>query len=432
MQVLIRQAKVIDPGSEYHNKVVDITITGGTIARIAVSARKTGGSTIEAEGKVVYQSAKGEDVLCISPGWVDIFADYAEPGYEHKETIASGLKVAAAGGFTDVFITPNTQPAISTKSVVEFVQKRASGSIVNLHPLGSVSQQVEGKALAEMMDMQAHGAIAFTDGWKPVQNAGLMLKALEYIKAFNGVLIQVPDDTSISSGGLMHEGNASTRLGMPGIPAEAETIMLNRDLQLLRYTGSKLHCTGISTAGAVDMIRKAKKDKLNITCSVTPYHLALTDEALSGYDSAYKVNPPLRSEKDRQALIKGLADGTIDCIASHHHPQDWDAKTKEFEYAANGMAVQQYMYNIALNAVAGKVETGRLVEALSAAPRSIFRLADATVKKGNTAALTLFTQSSETPAMDSLSQSANNPFGTTQYAGSVKGIINNNKISLNK
>lgn len=430
MQLHIRQAKVSDPASEFHNKVVDIIIKDGIISKVSPSAKKTGETTIEAGGKKVYASGKG--VIYISPGWVDILADYAEPGHEQKETIKSGLAAAAKGGFTDVFLAPNTEPTVSTKSIIEFILKKASGNVVSLHPLGSVSQNIEGKNLAEMMDMQAHGAIAFSDGWKPVQNAGLMLKALEYIKAFNGTLIQIPEDASIATTGLMHEGIASTRLGMPGIPAEAETIIINRDLQLLRYTGSRLHFTGVSTAAGVDMIRKAKREKLNVTCSVTPYHLALTDESLNGYSSMYKVSPPLRSEKDRQALIKGLNDGTIDCITSHHRPHEWDAKAKEFEYASPGMNIQELAFNVTLQALGDKADLGRLTEAFSTRAREIFNMQQATIAKGSVAKLTIFTTAGNYTPGKMASLSKNNPFLDKELPGKVAGIINNNNYHINQ
>lgn len=419
-----------DPASEFHNKVVDITIKDGIISKVAVSAKKTGETTVEVDGKKVYASGKG--LVYVSPGWVDILADYAEPGHEQKETIKSGLAAAAKGGFTDVFLAPNTEPVVSTKSIIEFILKKASGHVVSLHPLGAVSQNIEGKSLAEMMDMQAHGAIAFSDGWKPVQNAGLMLKALEYIKAFNGTLIQIPEDASIATTGLMHEGIASTRLGMPGIPPEAETIIINRDLQLLRYTGSRLHFTGVSTAAGVDMIRKAKREKLNVTCSVTPYHLALTDEALNGYSSMYKVSPPLRSEKDMQALIKGLNDGTIDCITSHHRPHEWDAKAREFEYASPGMNIQELAFNIVLQALGDKADLGRLTEAFSTRAREIFNMPPATIAKGSVAKLTIFTTAGSYTPTSMASLSKNNPFLDKELPGKVAGIINNNNYYINQ
>lgn len=429
MQILIRQAIITDTTSEFHNKTVDITIKDGIISKVVASKKKSG-CTIEAGGKEVFSAKKGTHVY-VSPGWVDIMADYCEPGNEQKETIETGLAAAAKGGFTDVFMVPNTEPVISTKSIIEYIRKKASGHVVTLHPMGSISKELNGNQLAEMMDMQAHGAIAFTDGWQPVQNANLMLKALEYVKAFDGTLIQIPQDQSIASTGLMHEGLVSTRIGMSGIPPEAETIIIARDLQLLSYTSSRLHFTGLSTADGVDMIRKAKKQKLNVSCSVTPYHLALTDEALTGYDSMYKVSPPLRSEKDRQALIKGIKDGTIDCITSHHRPHEWDAKTKEFEYAAYGMNIQEVAFNIALQAVESKAELDQVIKAFTTAPRNIFGLDAQSIAKGSKASLTIFTPQANTMLNEMASASKNNPFIGTELSGKVLGIINNDSYHIN-
>ena len=433
MSVLIRQAKVIDPNSEFHNKVVDLSLPltpseRGIKAEIKLSEGKVS-SAILMDDNIVWD---GEG-LYLSPGFVDVFADYHEPGYEHKETIASGLKAAAAGGFTDVLLAPNTHPSISTKATVQFVLQKANGHAVKIHPLGSVTQDIEGKSLAEMRDMYENGAIAFTDGWKPVQNANLMLKALEYAKSFDGVLLQIPLDASLSAGGLMHEGEISTRLGMAGIPVLAETILIHRDLELLRYTNSKLHITGVSTAEGIGMIRHAKKEGLNVTCSVTPYHLALTDEALQTYDSIYKVSPVLRSEKDRQALIEGLKDGTVDCIASHHRPQEWDSKAKEFEYAGDGMNVQEIAFNIVLEAVGNKVSLERIVDAFAIQPRRIFGLSSKAVGK-NADSLTIFTTENHINFSEEKvrSLSRNNPFIGKEIKGKILGILNNSQLHLNR
>jgi dihydroorotase len=422
MQILIRKARVIDPNTGFHDKIVDLLIEDGIIKNIAASITTKADKVIEEKG------------LCVSPGWVDVFADYCEPGYEHKETIASGLACAAAGGFTDVLLAPNTQPALSTKSIIEYVLQKANGSTVNLHTIGAITQNTEGKDLAEMLDMRAQGAVAFSDGWKPVQQASLMLKGLEYIKAFHGIIVQLPVDASLASGGLMNEGIVSTGLGMAGIPSLAETIMVHRDIELVRYTGSRMHFTGISTAESVAMIKKAKAEGLAITCSVTPYHLALTDESLSGYDSIYKVSPPLRTEADRKALIKGLKDGTIDCIASHHRPQDWDAKAKEFEYAADGMAVQEIAFNILWNALKKDITIDRLVEAMTVIPRDIFGMEVKEIKKGNKASLSIFTITGDRTLNESevVSASKNDPFIGEKLSGKVLGIINNNQLHLNK
>ena len=422
MQILIRKAKVIDPQSDFHDKVVDILVEDGVIRNIGTGIKAKADEVIEAKG------------LCVSPGWVDVFAGYGEPGYEHKETIESGLRCAATGGFTDVLLAPNTQPTLSTKSTIQYVVAKAAGHAVRLYPVGTASQGAEGKELAEMLDMRANGAIAFSDGWKPLQNANLMLKALEYVKAFHGTVIQVPIDTSLSAGGLMNEGIVSTGLGMAGIPALAETIMVYRDLELLRYTNSKLHLAGISTAESVAMIRKAKAEGLGVTCSVTPYHLALTDVYLTEYDSVYKVSPPLRGEADRQALIAGLKDGTIDCIATMHRPHEWDAKTKEFEYAADGMAVQEVAFNVLWNTLKGEISIDRLIEAMTIIPRDIFGMEMREIKKGAVASLTVFTESGShtLEEKDVVSASRNNPFIGQKLNGKVIGIINEHQLHLNK
>jgi dihydroorotase len=422
MLVLIRQARIIDPQSEFNNKVVDLLIEDGILRTIATNIDAKTETIIEADG------------LHISPGWVDVFADYREPGFEHKETIETGLNAAAAGGFTDVLLGPNTNPALSTKSIIQYVLEKARGHAVTLHPLGAATQNTEGKELAEMLDMRAQGAIAFTDGWKTIQNANLALKALEYIKAFNGILIQIPVDNSLASGGLMHEGVVSTQLGMAGIPPLAETLLIHRDIELVRYTGSKLHITGVSTAEGAEMIRKAKAEGLPVTCSVTPYHLALTDEALSGYDSVYKVVPPLRTEADRQALIAALKDGTIDCIASHHRPQEWDAKAKEFEYAADGMAVQEIAFNITWKAVKNEISLERVIEAFAITPGKIFDISTNPIVAGNRVKLTIFTidAANSFTADKVVSMSKNNPFIGTDLTGKVLGIINDTYIHFNK
>jgi len=413
MAMLLRQAKVINPSSSFHGQTADILIENGKISAISSKIDKADVPEIKVPG------------LTISAGWVDIFADYREPGYEHKETIATGLEAAQAGGFTDVLVLPNTNPAIDSKSGVQALLQRAAGNNVKLHPLGAVSREIAGKALAEMLDMRAHGAVAFTDGWYPVQNSNLLLKALEYVKAFNGIVIQMPVDAALSAGGLMHEGPISTQLGMPGIPSLAETLMVHRDIELLRYTGSRMHLTGISAAQSVAMIRAAKAEGLDITCSVTPYHLALNDEALLHYSSLYKVTPPLRSEADRLALIAGLKDGTIDCIASHHRPQDWDAKSKEYEYAGDGMNVQEMVFPIVWNAIGREVGIERLVDALSVSARRIFNLPDITLHEGNAASFTIFTteDTSIYQQADLKSRGMNNPFLGQELKGKVLGII---------
>lgn len=422
MLVLIRGAKVLDPASEFHGKVTDILLEDGIIKTIKDGIKAKADQVIEGEG------------ICVSPGWVDVLADYREPGYEHKETIETGLAAAAAGGFTRVLLAPNTNPVTGSKSTVQFLLQKANGNIVCLHPLGVISANLEGKTLAEMLDMHSNGAVAFTDGWKPVQNANLMLKSMEYVRAFDGVLIQLPVEETLSAGGLMHEGPVSTKLGMAGVPTMAETLMIHRDIELLRYTGSKLHISGVSTAEGLDMIRKAKAEGLDITCSVTPYHLALTDESLNSYSSLYKVSPPLRTEADRKALIAGVNDGTVDCVATHHRPQEWDAKEKEFEYAADGMNLQEIAFQVIWNAAGKELKLDKIVAALSTNPRRIFGLSAADMSEGGKAELTIFSSSATSTLQGDKVKSAsrNNPFIDKELKGSIIGIANNGSIHLNK
>lgn len=411
MSFLFKHVHISDPGSPYNGRKIDLLIRDGRIAAL--------GEKLEEKTATVVESPD----LYASPGWVDVMADYCDPGYEHKESIDSGLKAAAAGGFTDVLVVPNTQPAVATKAVLEYVLRKASGHQVQLHPLGAVSRNTEGKELAEMMDMHHSGAIAFSDGWLPLQNAGLMLKALEYVKAFRGIIVQLPVYTSLAQGGLMNESEMSMRLGMSGIPNIAESMLVQRDIELLRYTGSRLHFSGISTPESLALIRAAKQEGLDVTCSVTPYHLYFTEEALQQYNSLYKVEPPLRTEAERQLLVAALSDGTIDCIATHHRPQDWDAKVKEFEYAQPGMIGQETCFAM-LQAAAPQIPVSRWVELLSLNPRKIFGLPQATIAEGEKATLTLFDPGAAWTynAAQKQSQGMNSPWIGKELKGKVYSL----------
>ncbi len=429
MQLQIKRVKVTDPHSDHHDAIVDVIIDNGIIT--SIKAGKGAKSAILQDGVEVWSSKQMPEISC---GWVDMFADYREPGYEHKETLEAGMRTAARGGYTDVALVPNTLPVVSNKSAVQYILRQTKGNVVSVHPMGAATQQAEGKDLAEMMDMRHHGAVAFGDGWKPIQNAGLLLKALEYVKAFDGTILQIPTDASLAAGGLMNESEVSTALGMAGVPAIAETLAVYRDIELARYTQSKLHLTGISTAKSVALIKKAKAEGVQVTCSVAPYHLFFTEEALRTYDSKYKVAPPLRSEQDRKALIAGIADGTIDSIASHHKPQEWDAKTKEFEYAADGMALQELCWNVALQASQPKVSTERLIDALTTRPRAILGLPEQKIAKGMPASITIYDRDAESiyNADDRATSGMNIPFSTgTVLKGRVVGIINNNQLHIN-
>ena len=418
MKVLIKQAHIICSSSPFHGQVKDILIIDGIIDKIADNITENAEEII------------ANDNMHVSIGWMDVFAHFTDPGYEHKETLATGAAAAAAGGFTDVMIVPNTNPAVSSKSQVEYIVQKSVALPVNIYPIASITKNTEGTALAEMYDMHASGAIAFSDGTQPVQSPGLLLKALQYVLAINATIIQVPDDKSISAHGLMNEGIASTRLGLPGKPAIAEELMIARDIELWKYTKSKLHITGVSTKKGIELIAAAKKEGLNISCSATPYHGWFCDEDLAAYDSNLKVNPPLRTRADMMAVRQAIQDGTVDCIASHHFPQHWDDKTCEFEYAKNGMIGLQTLF-AAVNSFENDLP--KLIDQLTITPRNIFGLALPQIKEGNQACITLFNPLQQYIFEERmiLSKSHNSPFIGKTLKGKVIGIINKNKTVIN-
>jgi dihydroorotase len=421
MTVLIKQATIFSSTSPFNGQVKDILISEGIITRIA--------DTITAGAEKVITA----DNLSVSTGWVDIFSNFCDPGYEYKESIESGAMAAAAGGFTDVMVLPNTSPVADNKSYIEYIVQKAGGLAVNILPIGAITKHTEGKELAELYDMKHSGAIAFSDGTNPVQNAGLMLKALQYVKSFSGTLIQIPHDKSIGTNGLMNEGIISTQLGLPGLPAIAEELMIARDIDLLRYTGSRLHLTGISTRKGIALIAAAKKEGLQITCSVTPYHLSFCDEDLMGYDTNLKVNPPLRSRADMEGLQDAVKNGMIDCFAAHHLPQDTDNKVCEFEYAKNGMTGLESLFSVVHSVGQDKWTLAQEIEMLSIAPRKIFGLNIPEIEENNAACLTLFCNEEEITFDASCikSKSKNTPYIGKKMKGKVIGIINKNKMELN-
>jgi dihydroorotase len=418
MNVLLKKATIISPAAANHLQVKDILITNGVIKQIADDISGEGAQVISGSG------------LHVSAGWIDIFADFSEPGNEQKETLESGANAAAAGGFTQVMLMPNTSPAVSSKAQVEFINQRAKNLPVTLHAIGSVTKNTEGKELAEMYDMHASGAVAFSDGRNSVQQSGILLKTLQYVAAKNAVLIQVPDDKSISDGGFINEGIVSTRLGLQGKPAIAEELMIARDLELLKYTNSALHITGISTAKSVELITAAKKEGLKVTCSVTPYHLYFSDEDMESYDTNLKVNPPLRRQADVQALRDALKAGVIDCITTHHTAQHWDDKVCEFEYAKNGMIGLQTLYGT-VNGFT--TDATAFVQMVTENPAKIFGLGLQKIEEGAAASLTIFEPSTEYIFEEKmiLSKSKNSPFIGKKMQGKVVGIIHKNKVVIN-
>lgn len=417
MHILLKNVKIVAPTSGFHGQQQDILIEDGIIRQIAPA--------IQADKAKIVTGGN----LHVSIGWMDIFAHFCDPGQEYKEDLQSGALAAAKGGFTTVMIVPNTQPALHTKPQVTYVLSQTAHSPVQVLPIGAATKNAEGASLSEMYEMQEAGAVAFSDGFKPIQSPGLLLKALQYVKAFDGTIIQVPDDQSISAHGLMHEGIFSTQLGMPGKPAIAEELIIQRDIELAEYTNSRLHFTGVSTARSIALIARAKARGIKVTCSVTPYHLSLTDGHLLHYNTNLKVNPPLRTAEDVAALQQAVLDGVVDCIATHHQPQDWDAKQLEFEYAKNGMIGLETCFGV-LRRHIPQLPLEQLIKLLAIQPRQIFNLPVPEIKEGAVANLTIFDPDADytfTQA-DIASRSKNSAYIGEQLKGQVKGIVSNNQV----
>jgi dihydroorotase len=421
MDIIIRSARVIHPGSKYHNKVVDILISNGKIKKIAAKI------TDAPRAKEV--SAKN---LHVSLGWVDMNANFYDPGYEQKETVESGCAAAAAGGFTHVCVMPVTAPVTQNKAQIDYLLNKSADNIVSVHPVGALTHDLSGHDLADMYDMHTAGAVAFSDGLRASPSAGMIERALLYVKAFDGLVMVHPEDKSISKNGMMNEGIISTRLGLPGAPALAEEIAVSRDLYLLEYTQSKLHLLDISVKGSVALIRAAKRKKIKLSASVNAYNLLLDESAVGQYDSLAKLNPHLRTKDDINALIKGIEDGTIDTITSQHNPQDEDCKRLEFDKADYGMIGLETSYAVSNTALAGKVDTTKMVELLSLNARRILGLPLTGIGEGEDADLTIFDTDMKWTftEKDIRSRSKNTPFVGRDLTGKALGIIHKDKISL--
>jgi len=414
MNLLIKSATILDPGSSFHQQVSDILIENGVITKIAEDI-EADAELFDAEGKYV------------SPGFFDLNCNVGELGLETKEDLRSGTVAAAAGGFTGIALMPNTQPPVHSKSEVEYLLNRSKGNLVDVYPLGTISQKREGKDLAEMYDMYQSGAKAFTDGSRPVQDAGLMERALLYAQGFDALVFSYPEDTAIAGKAKVNEGEISTLLGMKGIPSLAEELMVARDLYLAEYTVSRIHFTTISTARSVELIREAKRKGIEVTCDVAAHHLVLTDEALLGFDSLYKVKPPLRTADDVAALIKGLEDGTIDAIVSQHTPHEIEFKDVEFEVAEYGMVGLQTAFSLALKA---GLPVDLIVEKLSINPREILGVETAVIAEGEKANVIVFDADAEWEytAANNKSKSANSPYIGQHLKGKVLLTYNNQQI----
>jgi dihydroorotase len=417
MNLLIKQATVVDSSSPFNGRVVDILIEKGVITQIKKSiVPEKGIKTLEIDG------------LHVSAGWLDMQVNFCDPGYEHKETLSNGLKSAAKGGFTSVCLMSGTNPPLHNKAQIEYVANRAKGNLVDVLPVGTLSHNQEGKDLSEMYDMKLSGAIAFSDYKKTTKDAGLILRALQYSQNINSFIITHCDDKTISHDGLVNEGVTSTKLGLKGIPSLAEEIMLQRNIQILEYTGGKMHIPTISTKGSVELIKKAKAKKLNITCGVAAYNLLLDDSELEGFDTNYKVNPPLRTKEDIEALKKGIADGTIDVIVSDHNPQDIESKDLEFDHADNGMVGLESCFGVLNAALSSKLSLENMVDTLTKNPRAILGLDSVSIKEGIDANVTLFNPFKKYVFEKShiVASNKNSGFIGKELKGEVIGVVNNN------
>lgn len=413
MNLLIKSAFIIDTKSDFHNSSQDILIEKGKISKI--------GEQLENPNN--YKEIAFEN-LHISQGWFDSSVCFGEPGFEDRETIVNGLKTAAKSGFTAVAMQANTHPVIDSNSDIFFVNSKAQNNVVTLLPIGALTRNSESVDLAELYDMRTAGAVAFSDYKLPISNPNLLKIALQYASNFNGLVCSFPQENRISGQGVMNENVMSTSLGLKGNPNLAEALQIARDLYILEYTNGKLHIPTISTAESVDLIRQAKQKKLDVTCSVAIHNLLFTDDHLKEFETAYKVNPPLRTQHDIDALIAGVKDGTIDMVTSDHNPITIEDKKVEFDHAAYG--------TIGLESAFGALQTvftTKKTIALLTSGKARFSLENTSINEGEIANFTLFNPDTKyTFGLEHIvSKSKNSMFINTDLKGLVYGIISNKK-----
>ncbi|MFG6687553.1 dihydroorotase family protein [Mariniflexile sp. HNIBRBA6329] len=417
MNILIKSATIIDSKSEFHNTTQDLLIENGVITDIATTIKNPKN----------YQEIAFEN-LHISQGWFDSSVCFGQPGFEERDTIANGLKTAAASGFTAVAMNAHTNPVIDSNSDITFVTSKAANNTVTLVPVGALTVCSKGEDLAELYDMNTAGAVAFYDYKKPISNPNLMKIALQYASNFNGLVCSFPQENKIAGNGVVNEHITSTKLGLKGIPALAEELQVARDLFLLEYAGGKLHIPTISTAKSVALIREAKKKKLDVTCSVAIHNLYFTDAVLTDFNTHFKVLPPLRTQSDVDVLVEAVKDGTIDMVTSDHNPIDIEHKKIEFDYAAYG--------SIGLESAFGALQTvftsKKTIEILTKG-KSRFGLEQTPINIGNKADITLFNPDTKYTfsVKNIISKSKNAIFENETLKGNVYGIISNNKVTLN-
>ena len=415
MTIVIKNGRVIDPANGL-DAPKDLLIDKGRIKALE-SPRST---SFDAGEKPSVIDAK-DCVVC--PGLIDMHVHFREPGFEYKETITSGCRSAAAGGFTSVAVMPNTNPVNDTRAVTEHILSLArTEDIINVYPIAAITQKLEGERLSEMADLKDAGAIAFSDDGRPVISNELMRRAFEYSKMFKLPLIQHSEMLDLTEGGCMNEGMVSTELGLKGMPTEAEDIMVYRDIALLEKTGGRLHVAHISSKNSVDLVRQAKSRGLSVTCEVAPHHFTLTDEAVRGYDTNTKMSPPLRAIDDVEAIKEGLQDGTIDIIATDHAPHDIADKQVEYQNACFGIVGLETALPLSLKLVDEKIlSMGDVIKKLTSTPADIFNLKAGSLSLGNEADILIFNPNLEYSIDISKfhSKSKNSPFDGWKVKGKV-------------
>ena len=419
MTLLIQGGHVIDPGRV--NGVADVLIENGTISAVGPGLKAPAGATI-------FQ-AKGQLVL---PGFVDLHVHFREPGFEYKETIQSGTAAAVAGGFTTVCAMPNTNPVNDNQAVTEFMLERAKAAgNAHLYPIGAITKKSEGKELAEIGDLRRAGCVAISDDGKPVMNSLVMRRAMEYARAFDVPVVDHCEDLHLSEGGCMNEGLVSTELGLPGIPSAAEDVMVARNVSLAELTGARLHLAHISTAGSVRMVREAKARGLKVTAEACPHHFTLTEELTRGYNTHAKMNPPLRTMQDVQAIKEGLRDGTIDVIATDHAPHATQEKQQEFTEAPFGIVGLETALSLTLALVdEGVLTLESAVDKLATAPAKAFSLNAGTLAVGAPADVAIVDPNREWQVDPSRfrSKSRNTPFAGWKVKGRVTTTIVSGRV----
>jgi dihydroorotase len=420
--ILLKGGMVIDVNEKISGDA-DVLIESGKIAEvIKIDPESFNGEILDCSGKI------------ITPGWLDMHVHLREPGMEGKETIASGSLAAANGGFTGVCCMPNTDPPIDSQEMIQYIKDRSKGALVDVYPVAAITKKREGKELSEILELVEQGAVAISDDGSPVMSAELMRRALEYSKMVDIPVIGHEEDSTMSENGHINEGFISTCLGLKGIPSVAEEIMISRDIMLAEYTGGRFHVAHISTAKSVELVRQAKAKGIKVSAEATPHHFTLTDEAVRGFNTNTKMNPPLRSEDDRRAVIEGLQDGTIDVIATDHAPHSWEEKEAEYIYAPFGVVGLETALGLAVTGLQQKelISLEKIIDLFSVQPYRILNLPPPGVKKGMPANLTIFDPHIEW-TVDSnkfLSKSGNSPFTGWKLTGKPFAVVNNNQIKM--